>query len=157
MWCWRRLLRVSWTARKSSQSILKEFDHEYSMEVLMLKLKLQYLGHLIRRGDSLKKTLMLEMIEGRTRRGWHRVRQLDGTSDSMDMSSGKLQEIASLSSCLQTGSLAYLSPWTNKSQTWLGDWTTTGNKWHYWVQMLERGTVTHILYFTELNLFRTRH
>jgi len=69
VWCWRRLLRVSWTARKSSQSILKEFDHEYSMEVLMLKLKLQYLGHLIRRGDSLKKTLMLEMIEGRTRRG----------------------------------------------------------------------------------------
>ena len=69
VWCWRRLLRVSWTARKSSQSILKEFDHEYSMEVLMLKLKLQYLGHLIRRGDSLKKTLMLEMIEGRRRRG----------------------------------------------------------------------------------------
>ena len=78
LWCWRRLLRVPWTARRSNQSILKEINPEYSLEGLMLKLKLQYFGHLMRRADSLKKTLMLGKMEGRRRRGWHRMTWLDG-------------------------------------------------------------------------------
>ena len=86
LWCWRRLLRVPWTARRSNQSILKEISPEYSLEGLMLKLKLQYFGHLMQRADSLAKTLMLGKIEGRRRRGWHRMRWLDGITDSMDMS-----------------------------------------------------------------------
>ena len=85
-WCWRRLLRVPWTARRSNQSILKEINLEYSLEGLMLKLKLQYFGHLMQRADSLQKTLMLGRIEGRRRRGWRRMRWLDGIIDSMDMS-----------------------------------------------------------------------
>ena len=92
LWCWRRLLRVSWTAKRSNQSILKEIKHEYSLEELMLKLKLHYFGHLMQRTDSLKETLMLGKIEGR-RRGRQRMRLLDGITDSMDMSLGKLQEI----------------------------------------------------------------
>ena len=85
LWCWRRLLRVPWTARRSNQSILKEISSEYSLEGLMLKLKVQYFGHLIWRTDSLEKTLMLGKIEGRRRRGWQRMRWLDGITDSMDM------------------------------------------------------------------------
>ena len=85
LWCWRRLLRVSWMATRSNQSILKEISPEYSLEGLMLKLKLQYFGHLMRRTDSLEKTLMLEKIEGRRRRGQQRMRWLAGITDSMDM------------------------------------------------------------------------
>ena len=85
LWCWRRLLRVPWTARRSNQSFLKEINPEYSLVGLMLKLKLQYFGHLMWRSDSLEKTLMLGKIEGR-RRGWQRIRWLDGITDSMDMS-----------------------------------------------------------------------
>ena len=86
LWCWRRLLRETWTAWRSNQSILKEINPEYSLEVLMLKLKLQYFGHLMRRADTLEKTLMLGKIEGERRRGWQRMRWLDVITDSMDMS-----------------------------------------------------------------------
>ena len=91
LWCWRRLLRILWTARRSNQSIVKEISPEYSLEGLMLKLKLQYFGHLMQRTDSLEKTMMLAKTEGRRRRGWQRVRWLDGITDLTDMSLSKLQ------------------------------------------------------------------
>ena len=93
LWCWRRLLRVPWIARRSNQSILKEISPEYSLEGLMLKLKLQYFGHLMRRTDSLEKTLMLGRIEGRRRRGQQRMSGLNGITNSMDMSLSKLREL----------------------------------------------------------------
>ena len=93
LWCWRRLLRVPWTARRSSESILKEISPKHSLEGLMLKLKCQYFGHLMQRTDSFEKTWMLGKIEGRRRRGWQRTRWLDGITDLMDMGLGKLREL----------------------------------------------------------------
>ena len=114
LWCWRKLLRVPWTARGSNKSILKEIIPEYSLEGLMLKLKLQYFGHLMRRADSFEKTLMLGKIEGGRRRGRQRMRWLDGITDSMDMSLSKLQEIVK-----DREALACCSSWGCK------EWDTT--------------------------------
>ena len=135
-WCWRRLLRVPWTTRRSNQSILKETSPKYSLEGLMLKLKLQYYGHLMWRADSLENTLTLGKIEGRKRRGRQRVRWLDSITDSMDMSLSKLQELVMDTEAWSAAvhgvakNLTQLSDWTEDTEKLIMGITNKCGPWH---------------------------
>ena len=120
LWCWRWFLRVPWTARRSNQSILKEISPEYSLEWLMLKLKLQYFGYLLRRADSLEKTLMLGKIKDRRRRGWQKIRWLDGITDSMDVNLSKFQQMVKDREAWRAAVHGVTKSWT-----WLSNWTAS--------------------------------
>ena len=138
LWCWIRLLRVPWTARRSNQSILKEISPGCSLEGMVLKLKLQYFGHLMRRVDSLEKTLMLGGVGGRSRRGRQRMRWLDGITDSMDMGLGELQELV-----MDREAWRAAIHRVSKSRTPLSDWTELKGKIHWCLnQLREIGEIT---------------
>ena len=148
LWCWRRLLRVSWTARSSNQPILKEMNFEYLLEGLMLKLKLEYFGHLMWRADSLEKILMLGKIEGRSNRVRQRTRWFHGITDSMDMSLSNLQEMVK-----DRGIWHETAHGISKSGPWLSDWTTTTTTELSWLSFPKPKISTSSLYFYVKQVF----